>query len=131
MCGERLTVYRVTAVGSGVSVTSYDPTLLDVGPGITEPEARRAADSATRSSSEVSVRQVKAARALIGWTQRDLAAAAGVASPTIARLEAKVALNTILDRLPEVRLDPDGDDPHWVGWAFRSPTSVPVLFSAS
>ncbi len=49
----------------------------------------------------------------------------------LARLEANVALNAILDRLPELRLDPAGDDPHWVGWAFRSPTSVPVLFSAS
>ena len=49
----------------------------------------------------------------------------------LARLEAGVALNAVLDRLPDIRLDPAGDDPHWVGWAFRSPTSVPVLFSAS
>ena len=49
----------------------------------------------------------------------------------LARLEAQVALNTILDRLPDIRLDPGDTDPHWVGWAFRSPTSVPVTFSAS
>ena len=49
----------------------------------------------------------------------------------LARLEANVALNAVLDRLPDIRLDPSGDDPHWVGWAFRSPTSVPVRFSAS
>ena len=47
----------------------------------------------------------------------------------LARLEAQVALNVMLDRLPDIRLDPAGDDPHWVGWAFRSPTSVPVLFT--
>jgi cytochrome P450 len=49
----------------------------------------------------------------------------------LARLEAQVALNAILDRLPDIRLDPGDTDPHWVGWAFRSPTSVPVTFSAS
>jgi predicted transcriptional regulator len=37
---------------------------------------------------KVSVRQVKAARALLGWAQDDLAAAAGVSVPTIKRLEA-------------------------------------------
>jgi len=32
------------------------------------------------------------------------------------------------DRLPNVRLDPDGDDPHIRSQVFRSPTSLPVLF---
>ena len=36
----------------------------------------------------ISVRQVKAARALLGWSQRDLSKASGVSEPTIARLEA-------------------------------------------
>lgn len=36
----------------------------------------------------VSIRQVKAARALLGWSQRDLAARSGVSEPTIKRLEA-------------------------------------------
>ena len=47
----------------------------------------------------------------------------------LARLEAGVALNVLLDRLPDVRLDARDTDPHWVGWAFRSPTSVPVAFT--
>jgi len=47
----------------------------------------------------------------------------------LARLEAAVALNAILDRLPDIRLEPGEADPHWVGWAFRSPTSVPVVFT--
>ena len=36
---------------------------------------------------KISIRQVKAARALLGWSQDDLAAASGVSVPTIARLE--------------------------------------------
>jgi predicted transcriptional regulator len=35
----------------------------------------------------VSVRQVKAARALLGWSQDDLAKESGVSKPTVARLE--------------------------------------------
>ncbi|NNM71413.1 helix-turn-helix transcriptional regulator [Enterovirga aerilata] len=35
----------------------------------------------------ISVRQVKAARALLGWSQADLAKASAVSYPTIARLE--------------------------------------------
>ena len=38
---------------------------------------------------KVSIRQLKAARTLIGWSQEDLAAAADVSLPTIKRLEAK------------------------------------------
>lgn len=37
---------------------------------------------------KVSIRQVKAARALLGWSQRNLSNAAGVSEPTIKRLEA-------------------------------------------
>lgn len=39
------------------------------------------------SIGKISIRQVKAARALLGWSQDDLAAASGVSVPTIARLE--------------------------------------------
>ena len=37
---------------------------------------------------KVSVRQIKAARALLAWSQEELAAAAKVSIPTIKRLEA-------------------------------------------
>ncbi|ARN83202.1 helix-turn-helix domain-containing protein [Methylocystis bryophila] len=37
----------------------------------------------------VSVRQVKAARALLAWSQSALAEASGVSEPTVARLEAQ------------------------------------------
>ena len=37
---------------------------------------------------KVSIRQVKAARALLGWSQEHLAEAAALSSPTIKRLEA-------------------------------------------
>ncbi|MGD1252883.1 cytochrome P450 [Mycobacterium seoulense] len=46
----------------------------------------------------------------------------------LARLEMRTAINLLLDRLPNLRLDPDADDPHIRGQVFRSPTSVPVLF---
>ena len=36
----------------------------------------------------ITVRQVKAARALLGWSQHDLARKSGISEPTIARLEA-------------------------------------------
>ena len=49
----------------------------------------------------------------------------------LARLEMRTALNLLLDRLPNLRLDPDGDDPHVRGQVFRSPTSLPVLFDPS
>jgi len=46
----------------------------------------------------------------------------------LARLEMETGLNLLLDRLPGLRLDPEGDDPHIRGQVFRSPTSLPVLF---
>jgi cytochrome P450 len=46
----------------------------------------------------------------------------------LARLEMRTAVNLLLDRLPNLRLDPDGDDPHIRGMVFRSPTSLPVLY---
>jgi cytochrome P450 len=47
----------------------------------------------------------------------------------LARMETTVAINAVLDRLPNVRLDPDADDVHITGLAFRAPNHLPVLFS--
>jgi predicted transcriptional regulator len=41
-----------------------------------------------KSILKVSIRQIKAARALLAWSQEELAAAADVSIPTIKRLEA-------------------------------------------
>ena len=41
-----------------------------------------------KSIPKVSIRQIKAARALLAWSQAQLAEAAGVSIPTIKRLEA-------------------------------------------
>jgi transcriptional regulator with XRE-family HTH domain len=41
---------------------------------------------------KVSIRQIKAARALLAWSQEDLANASGVSIPTIKRLESKKGL---------------------------------------
>jgi cytochrome P450 len=46
----------------------------------------------------------------------------------LARMETTVVINAILDRLPNVRLDPDADDVHITGLAFRAPNHLPVLF---
>ena len=46
----------------------------------------------------------------------------------LARLEMRTAINLLLDRLPNLRMDPEADDPHIRGQVFRSPTSLPVLF---
>lgn len=37
---------------------------------------------------KVSIRQIKAARALLGWSQDDLAQSSGISAPTVKRLEA-------------------------------------------
>ena len=46
----------------------------------------------------------------------------------LARLEMRVAVSAVLDRLPDIRLDPAAEDVHIHGERFRSPTSLPVLF---
>ena len=47
----------------------------------------------------------------------------------LARMEARIAINTLLDRLGPFTLDPDAVPPHIEGMAFRSPLSLPVVFS--
>ena len=46
----------------------------------------------------------------------------------LARMETKVCLDALLDRLPNLRLDPAAEDVHISGRGFRSPRSLPVLF---
>jgi cytochrome P450 len=47
----------------------------------------------------------------------------------LARMEAAVAINALLDRLPDLRLDSNVPPPHVVGVAFRSPATLPVEFT--
>ncbi|MEY2458780.1 MAG: hypothetical protein QOG30_610 [Acidimicrobiaceae bacterium] len=46
----------------------------------------------------------------------------------LARMETKVALNRIFDRLPNLRLDPDAEPPYITGMTFRSPPRLEVVF---
>jgi cytochrome P450 len=48
----------------------------------------------------------------------------------LARMESRVAINTLLDRLGPITLDPAAEPPHIEGLAFRSPLSLPVVFAA-
>jgi cytochrome P450 len=48
----------------------------------------------------------------------------------LARLETRVALECLLDRLTNIELITD-DDPHIHGQPFRSPTAIPVTFEAA
>jgi cytochrome P450 len=47
----------------------------------------------------------------------------------LARMESRIAVNTLFDRLGPFTLDPDATPPHIEGMAFRSPLSLPVVFS--
>lgn len=48
----------------------------------------------------------------------------------LARMETRVAVATLLDRLPDIHLDPEpGQDLHIKGLAFRSPIALPVSFT--
>jgi cytochrome P450 len=49
----------------------------------------------------------------------------------LARMETTVAINAVLDRLPDVRLDPTADDVRISGLAFRAPPALPVIFGES
>ena len=46
----------------------------------------------------------------------------------LARMETRVVLRALLDRLPGLRIDPAAEDLHVTGKAFRAPTSLPVVF---
>ena len=49
----------------------------------------------------------------------------------LARLETRVLLNRVFDRLDGLTLDPGDSDPHIRGDVFRSPTALPVTFQAA
>jgi cytochrome P450 len=46
----------------------------------------------------------------------------------LARMETKVALDRILDRLPGVRFDPHADPAYITGMVFRAPNALPVVW---
>jgi cytochrome P450 len=48
----------------------------------------------------------------------------------LARMESRIAINTLFDRLGPFTLDPEAEPPHIEGMAFRSPLSLPVVFGA-
>lgn len=50
----------------------------------------------------------------------------------LARMETRVAVNALMDRMPDLELAPtEGQDLHIKGMAFRSPIALPVAFTAS
>jgi len=46
----------------------------------------------------------------------------------LARMETRVALTQVLDRLPNVRIDPDAEAPFITGAVFRAPNALPVVW---
>lgn len=46
----------------------------------------------------------------------------------LARMETTVAINAVLDRLPNVRFDDSAEHPEITGLGFRAPTALPVVF---
>ncbi len=49
----------------------------------------------------------------------------------LARMETRVLLETLFDRLPGLRLDPEAEDVHISGLLFRAPMALPVRFEAA
>ncbi len=46
----------------------------------------------------------------------------------LARMETMVVMNAVLDRLPDLRMDPDAEAPYITGMIFRAPPALPVVF---
>ena len=46
----------------------------------------------------------------------------------VARAEMNVGINALLDRLPNLRLDPDAEPPRYIGFYERGATAIPVVF---
>lgn len=49
----------------------------------------------------------------------------------LARMEMRIALTALIERLPELRLDPEAAAPYVAGLPLRSPPSLPILFAPS
>ncbi|MBO0729223.1 MAG: cytochrome P450, partial [Acidimicrobiaceae bacterium] len=47
----------------------------------------------------------------------------------VARAEMHTAISALLDRLPDLRLDPDQPAPQIIGMYERGPTAIPVVWS--
>jgi cytochrome P450 len=48
----------------------------------------------------------------------------------LARMETMVAVHAVLDRMPDIRIDPDAEPPYITGMTFRAPPALPVVFTA-
>ena len=46
----------------------------------------------------------------------------------LARMETRVVVGRLLDRLPEMRIDPEAEAPYITGMTFRAPNALPVIF---
>ena len=46
----------------------------------------------------------------------------------LARMETRVVVGRLLDRLPDLRIDPDAETPYITGMTFRAPNALPVVF---
>jgi cytochrome P450 len=46
----------------------------------------------------------------------------------LARMETRIVLERVFDRLPGLRLDPDADAPYITGMTFRAPAALPVVW---
>ncbi len=46
----------------------------------------------------------------------------------VARAEIHTGINALLDRLPDLRLDPEAEPPRYIGFYERGATAIPVLF---
>ena len=46
----------------------------------------------------------------------------------VARAEMIVGISALLDRLPNLRLDPDAEPPTFIGFYERGATAIPVVF---
>jgi cytochrome P450 len=46
----------------------------------------------------------------------------------VARAEMDIAINALLDRLPDLRLDPEAEPPRFIGFYERGATAIPVAF---